>query len=96
MKYLKNPYLSASCGDDGYNEDYNIHKLEKHMAELTGKEAALFVLTGTMGNFLSIIASVKRGEEVMVGNMSHLGNFEQGNLSQFGGIPIKAIPTEQD
>ena len=66
------------------------------MADITGKEAALFVLTGTMGNFLAIISSCGRGEEVIVGHSSHLGNFEQGNIAQFGAIPFRTIPTQKN
>jgi len=66
------------------------------MAEMTGKEAALFVLTGTMSNFLAVISGCGAGDEILVGDKSHLGNYEQGNVARFGGIPFRTIPTQPD
>ena len=88
--------IFVKCGDDVYGEDKAIEEFESHMAELTGKESALFCLTGTMANFLAVISQCKPGEEVLVGDISHLGRYEQGNVSRFGAIPFRAIPTQSD
>ena len=66
------------------------------MAEMTGKDSALFVLTGTMSNFLAVISGCGAGDEILVGDKSHLGNYEQGNVARFGGIPFRTIPTQPD
>ncbi|CAG5113697.1 Oidioi.mRNA.OKI2018_I69.chr2.g7787.t1.cds [Oikopleura dioica] len=79
----------AICGDDVYKEDRTIIELESRLAELTGHEGALFVLTCTMANFLGLAATCNRGEEVLCGDMSHIGLYEQSNVSQFTGIGMR-------
>lgn len=86
----------ALCGDDVYGEDFTIAELESYMAEITGKEAALFVLTGTMSNFLATISTCSPGEEVIAGHLCHLARYEQGNIARFGSIPFRAIETQKD
>ena len=62
---------AAEPGDDVYGEDPTVNALQDLAAEMLGKEAALFVPTGTMGNLASILAHCGRGEEVILGNLSH-------------------------
>jgi threonine aldolase len=73
--------FDAEVGDDVYNEDPSVTKLEKHVAELLGKQAALFTPTATMSNLLAVGAHCARGEEVFCGSESHLFIYEQGGAS---------------
>ena len=84
----------AEVGDDVYGEDPSINRLQELAAEITGKEAALFVPSGTMGNTVSILSHAGRGETVMVGNQSHIYRYEVGGASTLGGSPMYVIPTE--
>ena len=86
----------AVCGDDVYKEDRTIIELESRLADLTGHEGALFVLTCTMANFLGLAATCNRGEEVLCGNMSHIGLYEQSNVSQFTGIGMRQVKNQPD
>ena len=61
----------AQVGDDVFGEDPTINKLEEMAAERLGKEAALFVASGTMGNLVSLLAHCGRGDEIILGNLSH-------------------------
>ncbi|XP_035229253.1 probable low-specificity L-threonine aldolase 2, partial [Stegodyphus dumicola] len=71
--------------------------LERRVADLLGKEAALFVPSGTMGNLASVMAHCwTRGQEVMVGDLSHIFLSEQGGISQLGGIHASALTTRED
>jgi len=87
---------SAVCGDDVYREDKTIVELESRLASLTGHESALFVLTCTMANFLGLAATSNRGEEILCGDMSHIGLYEQNNVSQFTGIGMRTVKNELD
>ena len=87
---------SALSGDDVYGEDESITELEHHVALQTGKEKALFVMTGTMGNLLSIMAQCDRGDEIICGHLSHLSKYEQGNLAQFGGVHSRQVINQRD
>ncbi|SVB24108.1 uncharacterized protein METZ01_LOCUS176962, partial [marine metagenome] len=59
---------NAKLGDDVLDEDPTVHELEKKSAELTGKEAALFVPSGTMANLTAVLAHCQRGDEVILGD----------------------------
>jgi threonine aldolase len=67
--------------------------LETKAAEMFGKESALFVPSGTMGNLISVmIHCQERGSEAILGDKSHIFKYEQGGVSQFGGVHVKVIP----
>lgn len=83
----------AEVGDDYYREDPTIHALEEYAAELMGKEAALFVLSGTMGNLVSIKAQVGHGSAAIVSNTSHIHLNENGHLAAVCGLTSQALPT---
>src|SRR5262249_21390924 len=68
----------AEVGDDVYGEDPTVRALEERVAALCGKEAALFVPSGTMGNQLAILTSTRRGDEVVIGEGAHCAWFESG------------------
>ena len=73
-------------GDDVYEEDSTTNNLEKLAAEITGKEAALLVSSGTMGNLISCLVHCDRGTEAIMGNKSHTFIYESGGISAYGGI----------
>uniref|UniRef100_H2XWI3 Aromatic amino acid beta-eliminating lyase/threonine aldolase domain-containing protein n=1 Tax=Ciona intestinalis TaxID=7719 RepID=H2XWI3_CIOIN len=73
----------AELGDDVYGEDPTVNRLQMLAAELFGKEDALFVPTGTMGNLISVMCHCwQRGSEVLLGDQSHIHRFEQGGIAQ--------------
>lgn len=86
----------AELGDDVYGEDPTVNRLQERCAEKLGKEAALFVPTGTMGNLISVITHVARGEEALVGSESHIFLDEQGNASTLGGVHLKPLHNQPD
>jgi threonine aldolase len=85
----------ADVGDDQYGEDPTVNRLEQRAAELLGKEAAVFVASGTMGNLSSLLAHCGRGDEAIVGDESHILWFESGGASTLGGIPVFALRTDR-
>ena len=66
----------AELGDDGWADDPTVNKLQDMAADITGKQAALFVPSGTMGNLVSVITHCQRGQEIIVGDQSHLYLYE--------------------
>jgi threonine aldolase len=93
---MREAMYRAEVGDDVYGEDPTINRLQELAAEMTGKEAALFVPTGTMGNTAAVLAHAGRGEAVMVGDQSHIYRYEVGGASTLGGAPMYVIPTSPD
>lgn len=87
---------NAEVGDDVYNEDPTINRLQEMAAALTGKQAALLVPSGTMGNLASILAHCQRGDEVMLGDKSHTFLYEAGGISALGGIHSRQLPNQPD
>lgn len=86
----------AEVGDDVFGEDPSVNRLEELAANMTGKEAALFVASGTMGNLVSLLAHCNRGEEAILGSLSHIHIHEQGGIAQVGGIHSRIVPTKED
>ncbi|XP_045593416.1 uncharacterized protein [Procambarus clarkii] len=95
---MKQAMMDALLGDDVYREDPTVSELEKRMAEYTGKDAALFVPSGTMGNLISVLGHCEhRGCEVLLGDKAHIFLYEQAGMSQqLGGIQPHIIPTLPD
>ncbi|CAB1084612.1 threonine aldolase [Alkalispirochaeta odontotermitis] len=86
----------ADVGDDVFGEDPTVNKLEEMAAARLGKEAALYVASGTMGNLVSLLAHCGRGEEIILGSLSHTFFFEQGGSAAVGGIHPRTIPNQPD
>ncbi|MCB0125349.1 MAG: low-specificity L-threonine aldolase, partial [Caldilineaceae bacterium] len=81
----------AEVGDDVYGEDPTVNRLEAMTAELLGKEAALFVASGTMGNLTAVLAHCNRGDEIILGDRCHIFRSEQGGAAALGGVHPMAI-----
>ena len=87
---------TAELGDDVFGEDPTVNRLETLAAERMGKEAALLVVSGTMGNLLCILTHCRRGEEVILGDMSHTFLYEAGGISALGGIHPHTLVNQPD
>lgn len=93
---MREAMANAEVGDDVYDEDPTVNRLQELAAHMTGKEATLFVPTGTMGNLASILAHCQRGDEVMLGKRSHIYLFEAGGISALGGIHSCQLENQPD
>jgi threonine aldolase len=85
---------AAEVGDDVYGEDPTVNHLEERAAEIFGKEAALFVPTGTMGNTIAIKLHTNHGEEVLCEARSHIVDWELSMVAWFSGCIPRTVPTE--
>jgi threonine aldolase len=86
----------AEVGDDVYGEDPSINQLEEISADRMGKEAGLFVPSGTMGNLSAILAYCGRGDEFILGNLSHTFIFEAGGAAALGGVHPHTLENQTD
>jgi threonine aldolase len=93
---MRQAMAEAIVGDDQYGEDPTVNRLEARAAELMGKAAAVFVPSGTMGNVASLMAWCGRGDEMILGDESHVYWFESGSPAALGGISQFVLPTEAD
>lgn len=93
---MRSAMAQAVVGDDVFGEDPTLNALEEMAAEKTGKEAAVFVPSGTMGNLISVLAHCARGDEVILGDRSHIFLNEVGGMSALGGIHPHIIPNNDD
>lgn len=91
---MRDAMAKAEVGDDVYGEDPTINQLEKLAAEIMGKEAGLFVPSGTMGNLIAIITHCARGQEVIMGDESHTFVYEVGGAAVVGGLPFRTLPND--
>jgi len=87
---------AARVGDDVYGDDPTVIQLEGMAAQMLGKEAALFVPSGTMGNLLALLAHCQRGDEVILGSRSHIYLNEAGGMAALGGIQACPIENRPD
>ncbi len=83
---MRRAIYDAVLGDDQYGEDETTNRLQRLAAEMVGKEAALLVLSGTMGNLVSALAHTEPGQEVILDVNSHFYNLEVGGLARIGGL----------
>lgn len=89
---MREAMAQADVGDDVYGEDPTINKLEETAAAMLGKEAALFVASGTMGNLVSIVTHCQRGQEIILGDQSHVFCYEVAGAAVVGGLAYHTIP----
>jgi threonine aldolase len=85
---------AAEVGDDVYGEDPTVNLLERRAAEVFGREAALFVPTGTMGNQIAIRLLTQPGQEVIAESRAHILDYEMATTAVFSGCLIRAVPAE--
>jgi len=93
---MRRAMAEAELGDDVFGDDPTVIALEQRAAELTGKEAALFVASGTMGNLVSLMAQVPRGGEIIAGHGSHSFAHEAANFAVVVGASMKLLPWGTD
>ncbi|KAJ6380000.1 hypothetical protein OIU76_016620 [Salix suchowensis] len=88
---------NAEVDDDVLGYDPSALRLETEMAKITGKEAGLFVPSGTMGNLISVLVHCNiRGSEVILGNNSHIHIYENGGISTIGGVHPRTVKNNED
>lgn len=93
---MREAMAGAKVGDDVYGDDPTTLELERQTAELLGKEAALFVCSGTMGNQLALMATVRRGEEVILSDQAHIVIHEAGAAAWLTGAQLRCLPVNAD
>ncbi len=91
---MRQAMANAPVGDDVYGEDPTVNRLEALAAEMVGKEAGLFVASGTMGNLTAILTHGRRGDGAIVGEDSHTFRAEAGGMAVLGGIVPNPLPTD--
>ncbi len=92
---MRQAMAEAEVGDDVYGEDPTINRLERAAAERLGKEAGLFVTSGSMGNLVSALSWCNRGDELICGADAHLLVNEMGAIATFGGVQMRALPNDE-
>ncbi|GAA0722007.1 low-specificity L-threonine aldolase [Clostridium malenominatum] len=92
---MRKAMYEAEVGDDVYGDDPTVNELERLAAEITGKEAALFVPSGTFGNQLALFTHCQRGNEVLLGEDCHIIAHEVGAASVIAGVQLRPIPTNK-
>jgi threonine aldolase len=92
---MRRAMAEAAVGDDQYGEDPTVNRLEELTAERLGKEAACFVASGTMGNLTAILTHCGRGDEVILGDESHIFWYESGGAATLGGLPFNKLRTDR-
>ena len=91
---MRKAMANALVGDDMDGEDPTVNRLEEMAAEMMGKDAAILVSSGTMGNLVAILAFCQRGDEIIIGDLSHIYRAEAGGASGLGGIAYHPVPTD--
>jgi len=93
---MREAMYRAELGDDVYGEDPTVNRLQEMAAERMGKEAALFVASGTMGNLVCLLTHCGRGDEAIMGHLAHTFLFEAGGSAVLGGIHPHTVPNQPD
>ncbi len=89
---MRRAMAEAEVGDDQYGDDPTVNRLEALAAETLGKEAAVFVSSGTMGNLAAVLTHCGRGQEVIMGSECHIYHYESGGTATLGGLPWHVLP----
>jgi len=93
---MREAMYRAELGDDVFGEDPTTNRLEELAAGLVGKEAAMLVASGTMGNLACLLTHCRRGDEVILGDQSHTFLYEAGGMSALGGIHPHTVMNQPD
>ena len=92
---MRRAMAEAEVGDDVFGDDPTLRRLEERIAALTGKEAALYVVSGTMGNQLAIRAQVHHGDEVLLDKRCHIYDYEAGAAAALSGVQLYTIESDR-
>ncbi len=93
---MRQAMAKAEVGDDVFGEDPTVRRLEELAAERLGKEAGLFVASGTMANLVSQLSHCGRGDEMVLGDQAHIFYYEQGGSAAVGSIHPRTVPNQPD
>lgn len=93
---MREAMASAQVGDDVFSEDPTINQLQELAAQKMGKEAGLFVPSGTMGNLIAVLSHCQRGEEALMGTLGYTFLFEGGGISALGSVFAHTLPNQPD
>ncbi|HEY4718432.1 MAG TPA: low-specificity L-threonine aldolase [Anaerolineales bacterium] len=93
---MRSAMANAEVGDDVYGEDPTVNRLQEIAAERLGKQAALFVPSGAMGNLVALLTHCQRGDEAILGDLAHPYLYEAGAMAALGGIQPRTLPNQPD
>ena len=93
---MRTAMMEAQLGDDVYGDDPTVNRLEKLAAEMLGKDASLFVSSGTQSNLLALLSHCERGDEYIVGQQAHAYRFEGGGAAVLGSIQPQPLELQED
>ena len=91
---MREAMANAEVGDDVYGDDPSVNALQEQTAKLLGKEAGLFVASGTQSNLVALLSHCQRGDELLVGDCFHIHQYEAGGVSVLGGVMMGALATD--
>jgi len=89
---MRKAMAEAEVGDDQYGEDPTVDRLEERSAEIVGKQAAVYVPSGMMGNICGVLSQAQRGEEVILGDLAHIYQNEMGAFATLGSLHGRIVP----
>lgn len=91
---MRTVFHDAAVGDDVFDDDPSVHELQDRVADMLGKEAALFVPSGTMSNLIGVMLHCRPGDEFLCEAESHIFVYEQGGYAQIAGVAVRTVATE--
>ena len=89
---MRRAMADAEVGDDQYGEDPTVNRLEERAAQIVGKEAAVYVASGMLGNLAGVLSQAQRGDEVILGDLAHIYQNEMGAFTVLGGLHGRVVP----
>jgi len=89
---MRKAMADAEVGDDQYGEDPTVNRLEERSADVVGKEAAVYVASGMLGNLCGVLSQAQRGDEVILGDLAHIYQNEMGAFTVLGGLHGRVVP----
>ena len=93
---MRQAMAAAEVGDDVFGEDPTVNRLQAEAAQRLGKEAGLYVTSGTMGNLVAVLTHCGRGDEVILGDKAHTFVYEVGGVAALGGVMPHTVPVQPD
>jgi len=93
---MREAMATSDYGDDMVGDDPTVNRMEAMSAEMLGKEAAVLLSSGTMGNLVAILALCQRGDDIIIGDKSHIYRAEAGGASALGGVSYHPLPNQPD